>query len=177
MSVEVEGPEGVPLREKWEIPESSDQNLDDWRPIVQFGSSKVTILSPSGVKAVSSDVPSFELAVDVEEPASDSVIYFEWARIKAPKDPSIEMAGSWQHNTPAGAPRLLTWGQLPASISTGQFPNGLYVVRAKLKGDPTNMWTEWKYFAVGEIGEDLRQLMPFEPGQLPVQKPMREIRN
>jgi hypothetical protein len=159
----VEGPAGVPMHERVALPDPPVLDLDDWNPVASKGDVLLTIVSPSASIVMGS--PSFELAITAASPQPDWMIQVEWALLTSPKDSSLGEE-SWNVGQPSTAPTLVAWNQFPVRLSTlGAFDGKNYAVRAKVKSQAGNTWTEWKRFQM--VSPATLQAMPSPDGPKP----------
>jgi len=143
--------------QKWEASYPPKDELEGWQPYSPSGPAQVAVVKPTLNEPIPAGASSFNLELTaIASPTPSWIIEVEWAKIGHPKDPSIEIGGSWTYGTPAGAPKSAAWSQFPLPVpAAGVFAPGLYVVRAKVKTSPD--WTDWRHFWVGQPDPTLEQ--------------------
>jgi len=161
--------------QKWEAEMGKGDPLADWNPYqgMSPATKMFAIGAPNLSTAIPADAPAFGLTVTSKYNSpipGDKVVELEWAKLTAPKDPSIEPF-VYHYGTPAGALASLTWGDLPASVPvTGVFPPGLYAVRAKVHMSWNNIQeSNWQLFWIGDPDPLLAKLIP--QGKVPYAGP------
>ena len=125
---------------------NQQDDLSDWDPYAGQQDAKVKIISPNGTIPKNGYIDLKLAALGSLPP--NSVIQFEWAQIKPPKDPSLGKE-DFVLFQPSPSLNGMAWSMNPSKIQVANmFPPGKYALRAQVDDDVKDDWTVWSRFQV-----------------------------